>query len=291
MYDKEIGLRPPANKRIFAVLMSPHARTAVARGASSALTPVQYYNNSNQIVEAAIRDPIGSVCIVEAHAGSRRDLQLLAEGLGQTGASLLVTGRLASSTIQPLLSCYKNLADCRVAVAGIHSIERRLVEIMKDEKDQDASLPVLTRIIDRLPTDGRQILAYAVVAGERILSVSELASLCAVSERTLELRTAACLGMRPKRLLMWALALHSSWRATRLEWHGKALAGAAGCASERALSNRVVRTTGHRLANFRNGDFEDVVLMFLSALGLPSSAEVIVQSAATIIRAEMDVAP
>ena len=103
--------------------------------------------------------------------------------------------------------------------------------------------------------------------GRMGISVEQFAETCGVSVRSLEERLARELGLSPKRLLMWSLALHSAWHVDHLGKLPKQAAAAAGFRSTQGLSNRVQRVTGLRLADFyRRGGFGDLLERFASVL-------------------------
>jgi AraC-like DNA-binding protein len=114
-------------------------------------------------------------------------------------------------------------------------------------------------------SQGRELAAAAILAGDARLSVDAFSRLINVPVRTLEWRTNRELGMSPRRLLAWAFVIHAAWRIEYLEETISSTASLGGFPSVSAFSNCFKRYAGFRpSAIIKQGGSADLVSVFRS---------------------------
>jgi hypothetical protein len=106
----------------------------------------------------------------------------------------------------------------------------------------------------QLPELARHLLLTATIAGERVTSVPEFASICGLAPRTAETQLKRFGLVGAKQLLSVVFSLHAAWLIGQGNAGTAEIAHQLGCASERSLKARISRTTGFATCRLRNVD-------------------------------------
>jgi uncharacterized membrane protein len=181
-----------------------------------------------------------------------RAVATIAKQVAQKQRPLLVRVDFGADTLKQVLEIGEMVADCRVTLRAAGDLSAVVRQLVLDGPNESAALEIISHVAEVIPRALCGIIAAAIVAGEAEISVDRLAGLIGISARTLETRMREFYrALSPKRLLMWVVALHATYRISRARGNTKQAAHRAGVDSARALSNRVERATGIRLSRLR----------------------------------------
>lgn len=136
-------------------------------------------------------------------------------------------------------------AGARLSIRSVSALDADVLETL--EGDWPSADVLIARSLLRGLQQLRGDVAAGVAAcGTRRCNAATLAHACGVAPRTLQWRLAHAGSPTARRLLAWAVTLHTLWRLEVLMWPLKRVAAHAGFRSPEALSNYVLRQVGER---------------------------------------------
>jgi AraC-like DNA-binding protein len=152
-------------------------------------------------------------------------------------------------------------------VAGQTGLGDAARAVVEDHWPPEASAPIMRELVARSPSQLDMLLVIAMIAGSRRLGVAEFAWLARVSERTLQRRLAIAGLPCARRLLAWAMILHSAWRLEVIGQRVKEAGVSAGFLTREAFTSFVRRHSGFTLSRLcQDGSFRENMETFLSEL-------------------------
>lgn len=229
-------------------------------------TPVHFCANTHEIV-AKLNAGSAAAVVLELGSGAGRDLPAISAVLGGRLIPLMLRCPMHASSIRDVVACYQRVNVVCVSLLGVDSLAADVAALLASATREQPRLVILSRVLPSLPGSAVPIVTAALAAGNRALSVAQLAALCGFSTRTLEMRCRAAAILSPKPLLEWSLTLHAAWCVARCEGSPQEIAEAAGLPSLDSLASRVKRATGMRLVRLcRTFNFEELLDCFAEAL-------------------------
>ena len=243
---------------------------AVVAGAGAG-TPVRFCASAEEIVAGLQADDVAGVVLEIAAGGVRRELPMVVAALVGRPVPLLLRLTLRDNlAIRGVLDCHRRLHSLRLSLRELDALDQDVGGLLSEAWSGRARLPILSRISPIVPRPATRIVTAAAAAGDRAISVRELATLCQLSVRSLQTQLCGLGILPPKPLLQWMLVLHAIWKISRLGWSPQDVAAGAGLKSADVLSLRVARTTGMRLVELRRTmEFEELLERFALALAPP----------------------
>lgn len=257
-----------AESTLLACVLSAGSRRELSTASSRLGYRVRYCSTLEVIEESLGRQRRAAVAGVILDVAGLSAVERLNPGavLRRQVIPVLMLMRPESRAIDALLGWSKALVDLRISLEEADTPSDSIALLCADAR-LTPRLPILERAASLVDSEALPIVAAAAAIGSHATKVSELARYCGMSPRTLEARLSRMCGLSPKRLLMWMLALHSSWRLTRLSWTPKQVAAAAGCCDTRTLANRLERAVGWRVGRYgHRPSFHDTLDGFARAL-------------------------
>lgn len=232
-------------ERIVAYVTSEDERATVFGAAPDCR--VLFCNDIRQVAAAVAATDVRLV-ILELHGDADADLRAVADAVNRRAFPIPVLFRFAlrRTTTRQLVACQSNFLDIRFSLRGFDSLREGVIALLSRVDTSSAREAIVSRVGPVVPTSVLEIVIGAAVVGERRASVGDLASLVAMSVRSVESRLVVSQTMGAKRLLSHMLVLHTCWRVSRLGWTRKRAATAAGFHSPGPLTNWLKRATGMR---------------------------------------------
>lgn len=264
-YDTAISGHLAACREALLVYI-PHSasdREVVQRWAQG-LRPVHF---SASVPETATRIRTNSTAGValELGPGMRTpQIALVAGALAGRAVPLLLRLSIHDGlAIGDVLLHHHRVSVLRTSFRETDPLNTDVGALLSSTRTVRARLAILSRLANGRSGHALRIAAGAVALGERAVGVRALAVLCHMSTRTLEARCRDSHLPAPKSLLGWMLALHATWWITQWGLSQKEAATVAGLSSVDALSDRIQRTTGLRLARIcRTLGFDELLQRF-----------------------------
>lgn len=239
---------PPATgsraQRILVRLESARDLRAL-RNAAGGLPAVVWCSRARPI-EASLLDGNVDGVILELCDETESELEVISRSIEQRAnpVPVIVRFELADAAVELLLRAVTRLPDLRLSLRGFDLLQRAPSEVSSLAGRHQARRAIIARIARAIPGSAKRIVIGAAIVGERTTSVRELALLCGMSRRSVELQLQTASVAPAKKVLMCMLALHVAWDGRSLGWSAKRAAAQAEVPSTRALSARIERAIG-----------------------------------------------
>jgi len=263
-------------KPIVAYLPEKEDRWALTKGVgdeslvSFCVTPIDLLARANTDLDGLVVDinAIGTVALAE-----------LAVRSSARNHSALLVGGLDNAAATRLVSFARVAPDCLFALRGHHDLGRRLAHLSRTKQGGFNDIHILSQLAPVVPPAILDVVATAILATDAKTSVSDLARFLGTSVRTLESRMASHAGLSAKRLLMWVVTLRAAYEVGTARRTTKMAAVSTNVQSQRALSNRVERVTGKRLAHLRSSSvLADLLVDFSQRIQRNGSEQMLLRS-------------
>jgi hypothetical protein len=202
------------------------------------------------------------IIVWELAAGDEKEAASLARAVANRGSqvSILIRLELFAASSRRLLRLADDLPNVHLSLGRQEDLALAIARLDESPRDRSASPVILKRLLPVVPADLTEIVAIAVIAGQRHPSVEELATLCRLPVRTLQSHITEAHSMPAKDLLGSMISLHALWRIDVLQWPSKRAAQQAEFPTREAWSRYIENHTGARpLRLRRNGGFADLL--------------------------------
>jgi AraC-like DNA-binding protein len=196
--------------------------------------------------------------------------RVLAQYRAKVNQQLIVYTSLVPAAAREVIELSRLGFAFTVRLRGYDPFER-----LAKELDGDPTIGDATSTIVRVATAGaedsvREILAAAMILGERRCQVGAVARVCGLSQRTIERRLESAHLPPVWRLLGWSLVLNAAWRLDVLGWPVKRAAAVAGFANRETFATFFSRHTGYAIGEFRSHQgFDAQLSAFEATLRIP----------------------
>lgn len=186
------------------------------------------------------------------------------------GIPLLLHVDLSREAVRQIVAIAAADPSPHILLRGADDVRAALIRAVHTHDAMPTAQRELSRILlPQAPASAADLVAAAIAAGHRRLSVGRFAALCGLASRTVEWRLQAACMPPPRTLLGWMLALHGLWRVDVLGRPMPQVAGASGFTSTRTWATYIQRQTGERpAALLARGGFRILVRVACHRLGL-----------------------
>jgi AraC-like DNA-binding protein len=156
----------------------------------------------------------------------------------------------------------------RITLAGFHPLDGVLADFGSGDESSVLQNRILSRLLHRDPARVTPEIVAPIIIGIRRAFVTDLASACGLSGRSLHRRLAAGGFPSARALLAHVLILRTLWLVEREDAPLKRIAPQLGFHSPDALSNFVHRCTGHSVrALDSHGGFDTLLADLTTRIG------------------------
>ncbi len=163
-----------------------------------------------------------------------------------SGRKVLLRTELAPGGARQVVAVSRRTSDWQVSFIGCDDLTLQLRKLVSDPTNQGAGRTILAAALPVCDHTVHDLLAVAILRGDRRVPVGSFAILCGLPVRTLQARLHRCGGPAARDLLGWSLTLHACWRLEISGWPAKQVAAAAGFAQASALGEFLKRHVNAR---------------------------------------------